>query len=171
MSEWSKIVEIVNLPSAGKSYSLEANDSQCRDIAKRLSIPGVRQFSGDVDLQSVTGGILIEGNLTGELDRVCSLSLESMIEKVEEKFSVRMLRNVDDTVDGDDILLSDESIEPLEGDSVDIADFLTQQLAIAMTPWPKIDDAESLTEEFGKTGDISPFSLLKTAFKDTPEEN
>ncbi len=169
--EWSRIVDVANLPDAGKSFSLRASDDERRKIAARLNIPAVTSLTGSVSLQPADDGVDLSGDIKAVLERTCSVSLEPMIETVEDTIDVLFSRNLVEKRDGDDILLEDEAIEPLEGDTIDIADFLVQQLALAMDPWPRREDARNLAEDFGKSAESSPFSILKGAFKDTPEEN
>ena len=169
--EWSKIVDVVNLPEDGKTFSLEANEDERKKIAQRLDIPAVCSLTGSISLTPVNDGVNLAGVLNAVLERTCSVSLEPMQETVDETLEVLFSRDFVEDRDGDDILLDGDPVEPLEGDAIDIADFLVQQLALAMDPWPRKTDARSLAEDFGKSGESSPFSVLKGAFEDTPEEN
>ncbi|MEL7491122.1 MAG: DUF177 domain-containing protein [Pseudomonadota bacterium] len=160
-SAFSKLVSVNDLPTGGASFSLEANDAQCAAIADRLDTPIVRFLRASLSLEPSGNGVRLHGQLDARLERRCVASLEPVDEKISETIDVTFSRDADLNRDGDDFVFESGDIEPLESDEIDLGEFVIQQLALAMAPYPRKDDAASLTDEFGQTGDVSPFAVLK----------
>jgi len=169
--EWSRIVDIGTLSDSEKSFSLQTSEAERTAIAERLGVLKVISLRGNVHLSRVNDGVDLRADLDAVLERTCSASLAPMQEVINETIETLFSHTVVDKREADDIVLSDDAIEPLEGDTIDIAEFLVQQLALVMDPWPRKSDARSLAEDFGKSGESSPFSVLKGAFEDSRDEN
>ena len=167
--EFTRPISIDTVPRDGATYELEAGEERLPEIAKRLGIPAVRSLKGVITLTSTARGIHLSGKLEAMLRRICVRSLEEMDESVADAFEIEF---VEDYSEDDDPLESpdDLTLEPLEGETIDIADILIQQAAIAMDPYPHIKGAESLAETHGKGGRISPFEVLKGAIAPKDDE-
>lgn len=159
-ADFTHVVDIRSLPAKGANFTLEAPESAYPAIAARLGIPAVRRLAGRISLKPTAAGVSLEGELDAQFSRVCVRSLEPMEETLSESFAIAFAR--DAANDGDVEDLDYEAPEPLEGETLDLADILIQQAALAMDPYPARDDAE-IGGSTSDPADVSPFAVLKGA--------
>jgi uncharacterized metal-binding protein YceD (DUF177 family) len=159
-------VALGDLAPEGRRFGLEAGADALASIARRLAVPAVARLKGLFEVTPTAEGARLVGAIDAELVRECVISLEPMNETVNERFEIRFAHNAGAASPGSDILIDDDSPEPLEGDSLDLGEILVQQLALGMAPYPRKPGAKPLADAFGSDAKISPFDRLKEAFAD-----
>ncbi|HBK91495.1 MAG TPA: hypothetical protein DDZ68_07485 [Parvularcula sp.] len=153
-------IEIAALHRGENRFHLSPDEAARRAIAERLGEPGVESLSADFTLRPFSGGVDLDLRIDARVNRVCVASLEPLTETVREHYAVRFERDfVEPGPEADD---SDAaSREPLEGDTLDLAEILIQHLAISLDPYPRKEGAKSLAETYRDPVNPSPFSGLK----------
>ena len=154
--EFSFPIEIAHANSDGRTYHLEPTDPQRAAIAKRLGVLASSSMSGEVTVTRVRGGLALTGHCTAMLRRECVASLEELDEKIDETFEIIFQRNAPEPEESE----LTEAPEPLEGEEIDIGEIFVQQISLAMDPFPRKKDAESLADQFGSDDDPNPFAEL-----------
>ena len=158
---FSKLAHIPDLSAKGGNFTLEATPDQCDAVAKRLDIPAVRSLQATLHLKPIDRGVHLDGQLSATLERRCVASLEPLEEIIDETMQLTFSREANLKKDGDDFIFDHEDEELLEGDDLDLGDIVIQQLALAMEPYPRKSGAATLVDDYGKTGETSPFAVLK----------
>jgi len=153
----SRIIEISHLRAQEAEFVIDANEEQRAEVAARLGVPSINKLRGAFRVRPTRGGAAIELKLDAEIVRQCVVSLESMIETIDEDIPMVFDRRYVEAADDDE----DEWREPLEGDDIDLGELLVQHLSLALDPYPRIKGAESLLDEFGAAATASPFAALK----------
>ena len=157
----SKIINVEDLPPGGADFLIDADESERRAIARRLSIPGLSRLSGAVRATPFKGGVAIRLTLDAISERQCVVSLEPMTETISETIDMRFDRAFpENDVEEGDIL-----VEPLEGDAIDLGELLVQHLSLSLDPYPRIPGADSLMEKYRSAASPSPFATLKDMAK------
>lgn len=174
--EFSHVVDLTSSPRGEKTIRLSANEGERAKIAKRLGVPAVEKLEGEAALTASKAEITVSGAFTATLIRECVASLEEMREEIGEDFEAVFLRLADEDAvssagGGDDEIWDGEEVPPEvhEGDSFDAGEFLVQQLALAMDPFPRKPEAKSLADEYGSGGNLSPFAELGEKLKKSDE--
>ena len=166
-TEFSHAVDLRDLRGAPGAFDLAASPSQCALIAKRLGVPGVSRLEGRVTLKVSKTEIIASGVLKADLTRECVASLEEMAETVEDAFEVGFLRAAPSEAPEEDEAEDWDAPEVHEGDIFDLGEFLTQQLALAMEPFPRKPGAVSLAERYGEDKPVSPFADLASKIRES----
>ncbi len=159
----SRIIDISGLKDHGAEFVIEADDEQKKAVAARLDVPSVKTLRGVFTMRPMRGGAAVDLRLKAELERRCVVSLEPMVETIDEEISMVFDRNfveADDDRDDDD-----EWREPLDGDEIDLGELLVQHLSLALDPYPRRQDADSLLDEYRSAATASPFEALKALKK------
>ncbi len=171
--EFSHSLELGAAMRGIKHFRLTANDAERVAVAVRLGVDAVASLDGELTVSVSKARIIVKGVLKASLARECVASLEPITEIIDEAFDVEFLRQEpadraveasEDEWDGADI-----PPEAHEGDDFDMGEFLVQQLALAMDPFPRKPGAASLAEKYGRIGEISPFAVLQEKFKKRDE--
>lgn len=154
-----KLVEISRLKEP-QSFALDAPQSALAKVAARLGVPGAGAVSGTISVAPTAEGAQVDGRVSARLTRHCVVTLEPMDEHIDEAFSIRFAREA--RIEGEiELDLDDEWTEPMTGDTLDLADILVQQIALAMDPYPRKEGAAAPAALAPNPEDVSPFAALK----------
>ncbi|MBB5518838.1 YceD family protein [Amphiplicatus metriothermophilus] len=156
-------VDVGELPAGGRAYEVEAGAPARAAIARRLGAPALNRLKGAVSARPTKGGLVLEGRLEAALTRECVVSLEPFEEALEEDFRIVFVRAPQSVEEDGALVVEEDTPEPLEGDRLDLAEILVQQLSLAMAPHPRKPGVEPLRETAGPTGTASPFEALRDA--------
>ena len=136
--EFSRLVSLARLAPEGREERLVASPSECAALAQRFAIPGINRFEAVLRLRAEPGGLAdVAGRLSAEVVQTCVLTLEPVVQQVEEAVALRILPPGEEPSDDPE---GPDEIEA-EGDSVDLGEALAEQLALALDPYPRAPGA------------------------------
>lgn len=155
--EFSRIVNLARLPPGGRAERLSATVAECAALARRFGIQAVNRFGAVLRLREGPGGLTeVTGRLSAEVVQACVVSLEPVVQQVEEAVDLRILspgQAPSDDPDGPDEIEAD-------GDAVDLGEALAEQLALALDPYPRAPGAALPGAEGEAAAAGSPFAAL-----------
>jgi uncharacterized metal-binding protein YceD (DUF177 family) len=154
--EFSRKIRAEALPREGRDEQVEATPEECAAIAVRLQIPAVERLVCDFRLQPITGGrVAATVRLQARLTRTCVVSLDDFPTEVTDLadlvFVPADLATEDDDPDTPDEL-------PFDGGFIDLGETATEQLALALEPYPRKPGAE--LDPTTTDVETSPFAAL-----------
>ena len=153
-------IEISALHRGENRFHLAPDAPARQAIAERLGEPGLEALAGEFVLRPFSGGVDLDLRVTAWVNRMCVVSLEPMVETVDERYSIRFERDFVDSGAEEDLSV-DVSREPLDTDTLDLDEILFQHLALSLDPHPRKEGARSLAEGYRDPVNLSPFSGLK----------
>lgn len=175
--EFSRRIPIGRIGSSGIEQTIEASSQECRAVAGRLQLPAVASFSCRFALSPARQGkIVAEAELRAEVTQTCVVSLEPFEATVSERFTLHFVPESGTPEgrmpDGDELdidpTLPDELV--YAGDVLDLGEAATEQLALALDPYPRmpgialpdLDDAApvGLKPEEASSDPPHPFAAL-----------
>ena len=160
-AELSRRVAIDRLP---ETVTVEADAGERSAVAARLRIPDVRMLRCRFSLRRRGPVVDADGALEADVVQECVVSLDPVEQHVAERFSLRFVPDGQETLD-DDPESPDEI--PYRGTSVDLGEATTEQLALALDPYPRHteaalpDAATDVQAEDGGAGDATWTRLLR----------
>jgi uncharacterized metal-binding protein YceD (DUF177 family) len=120
--------------------TVEADAAERAAIAGRLGIVAVGALTCRFALRRWEGAtVQAEGSLSARVTQVCVVSMESFDSDISEDFSIRF---VPEGMESDDIDLDAPDEIPYAGAVIDLGEATTEQLALALDPFPKKPGAE-----------------------------
>lgn len=180
LSEWSYLVDVESLSSEPKTFSFQADEEERADLARRFGIVSVESAEAGVTVQLVGGGVIhAMGHVRADVTQSCVVTLAPVCGHVEDEFegwfgdqgkavsfarakSEREAKKMHSEVE-----VLEESIdpEPIINGKVDLGEFATQYLSLALNPYPR---AEGVPHEFSagpQAKDEDGASLRKNPFE------
>lgn len=160
------LTPLAQITDVARDWRVEATPDELSQLTLRLKVGGVKSFSGEVKAVRRSGDIIIDGVVAAELQRICTASLEPMIETIEEAFRLRLSREFteDDAASEEDVDLLADHIAGTDGgakaDAINFGEILAQQAAMAMSPHPRRDDVQPLLETLDPEEKPNPFAVL-----------
>jgi uncharacterized metal-binding protein YceD (DUF177 family) len=134
--EFSFIIHPSEITDKEIKYSLTAESDECAALAVRFGLRAVEEFSSVLMLRFLRRekAIRLRGKLTAKVVQSCVVSMAPVENAIAEEFEV-LFRN-ENQIDRDEI---DDIVqfEPYEGDQIDIGEIVSEELALALDPYPR----------------------------------
>jgi len=137
-AELHRPLHAARIPAEGQESLVEANPAECAALAHRFGLPEVRTLVCRFRLRPQQGGaIAATGTLRARVVQVCVASLEEFPVTVSETFAVRFVPAGAERDDPDP-----ESVDeiPFSGGLLDLGAAASEQLALALDPYPRKPD-------------------------------
>ncbi len=169
--ELSRIVKVDGLGPVPERFEVEANAEERAAVAGRLGLRALDRFSAQVVVERLEPGKLrLSGRIQARAVQICVVSLEPVAAEIAEPFAI-LYAAEESAAPGDEILVEieeDESPEPLVGGVIDIGEAVTQQLALALDPYPRKPGAIVPGAAAGEADSAArgPFAALASLKKD-----
>lgn len=162
---WSSPVKLHELDRGPVRLDLAPDAAERAAIAKQLGLLALPAFRAEVTVKGWLDGVEITGRFRGTVEQECGVTLEPFEQPVEGKIDVRAVPagspNLATPEGGELELDADAPDAPdvLAGDSVDVAAYVVEHLALELDPFPRKPGA---TFEYQPPAEeSSPFAALK----------
>jgi len=149
--EFSRLVSIEDLRSGEIERRIGADDAECAALAERFGVTALRNFSAlFVTIRKGRSSLVrLKGHLTAEVEQTCIVTLEPVVERVDEAFDLRFTLNPDKKTGSSDVVFDPEAEDPPEAagpNGIDAGEAVAQQLSIAINPYPRAPGADMRNE-------------------------
>jgi len=149
-SEIERLVDLDRIGAGGLALEITPNDSERQALAKRFGFLDLPIFSARVTIDRKLGEqIVVEGRLRGRIVQACVLSLEPVVQELDDGFRLFFSPGLSEERDPDsgEALVSAQldAPEPLTGSILDVGEIVAEQLSLVADPYPrrpgvKLDD-------------------------------
>ncbi len=154
--ELSRLVRVEHV-GEGMDTTVEANAGERAAVAARLGVVSVDRLICSFDLQRpIAGVVAATGRLRAAVVQTCVVSLEPFEAVVDEPFEVNF---VPEGTESEEVDLEALDEVPYAGGVIDLGEAATEQLALALDPFPRRPGAELPEDEGGEAE--GPFSALR----------
>jgi len=156
--EFSRPIQLSKIGATGLTVVVQASREECAAVAARMDLPAIRFLECSFDVRPEDDGIsfFAHGRLSAEVTRVCVTSAEDFDVPIEELFEIRLVPAGEEREDDLDPELPDEI--PYDGGVIDLGEATSEQLGLALDPYPRMDGATVPTID--DDAEPSPFSIL-----------
>jgi hypothetical protein len=144
--EFHRPLSLDRIGPQGLDLTLEAKPAECAALAVRMHLPAVLALSCVFHLiREGRDTVLARGVLRARVTQTCVVSLEDFDASLGEE---------SDDIDPD----ADDEI-PFEGNQIDLGEAASEQLALALDPYPRMPGVEMPAAE--DDPDPHPFAALR----------
>lgn len=181
--EWPHKIEIERIGTTPLRVAIEASPQQCKDVARRLRVQGIKDLKADLVLTRKAGSHIIHvaGTVQAAVDAVCVVSGEPLQSRAVEDFEAwfsdeehviplaRARREQMSLMAEGEIPIAEEEEDPepvVEG-QIDLGELAVQYLSLGIDPFPQKEGAvfpatdEKQEERLKEQGWHNPFAALK----------
>lgn len=153
---WSRSVAWRDIPV---SLRLEADEQVRKALARDLQVQALKSVTADLALKPWLDGAELTGRVRAEITQISGVSLEPFDSRIDEPLLIRFVPAgspnapppPEDEVEMD--LEADDPPDVIEGDSIDVAHYVIEQLSLVIDPF-----ARAPGEVFEAQPDDSPAS-------------
>ncbi len=167
---FSRPIDTRRIPESGRDEVIVATPEECAAIASAFEIIGIGRLEARIAVKPWNRvGLQLEGRLRAEAVQACVVTLEPVAERIDHAFSLKFLppetqAHDPKTVAEAEVIVdidAEDPPDPLTGPLLDLGPVITEQLALALDPYPRAPDAD-LKAALGTDADgpSSPFAAL-----------
>lgn len=163
---WSHPIRLQELGRGAVSVRLEPDAAVRAKIAKDLGLESLPALSADLTVRPWLDGAEISGRFQGVVEQICGVTLDPFEQPVSGEIEIRTIPAGSPNAPGEspvgEIELDPDAPDPpdvLEGDTMDLAGYLVEHLALALDPFPRKPGA--VFDYTPDTPEESPFAVLK----------
>ncbi len=161
---WSVPVDVAEVPEIGLHLELEANDKVRHALADLASLTDLAKLHVTVDLARKGAGVRVTGRVTAQVGQTCVVTLEPLINTVEEAFDLVFLPGIAEPVTERRSDSGEEQPEPLINGRVDLGAIATEFLMLGIDPYPRKPGATFSTPK-SDDDSVHPFAALSALKK------
>lgn len=162
---WTRILKLHELGRGPVQLRLEPTPDERALIARQLRLESLPALTADLTVSPWMDGLEITGRVRAVVEQICGVTLDAFEQAVEGDIEVRAVpagspqAQVPDggvielDIDGPD------APDVMAGDSVDLAAYVIEHLALELDPFPRKPGATFEYE--GPAEETSPFAALR----------
>ena len=149
----ARLINVERLGREPMSFDIQASEAECEAMAKSLDILGLSavEASGSLVRQSKNGQVTLTGRLRATAVQACVVSLDPVEQAIDEEFTVFYTFDPEDLkVEDLDKVVGLEEPDPPElivGGRIDLLAMVSEQIALALEPYPRRADLPEPAEE------------------------
>lgn len=162
---WSQIVKLHEVQRGPLRLTLEPDADARALVAKQLGLPSVPALTARVTVKPWLDGVEVSGRFDAVVEQVCGVSLENFEQPVDGEFLVQAVPQGSPhaaSPEGGEMELdpnAPDAPDVLASDSVDVAGYLVEHLALELDPFPR---KPGMTFDYQPPEEeTSPFAALK----------
>jgi uncharacterized metal-binding protein YceD (DUF177 family) len=139
---WSATIRLEEIPETGRHVELEASEAVRAALAKPAAVDAVERLVARFDLtRRGRDRLHVNGQVSGTVRQSCVVTLDPVVNEIDEAIEVDFVpprEPVGEAAEIDiDAGASDEEVEPLIGNSVDLGLLATEFFLLAIDPYPR----------------------------------
>ena len=159
--ELSRPISLSKIRPTGLDVEVRATQEECSAVAARMGLPAIRSLVCHFRLSPEDDGVsvLARGRLHAFVTRVCVVSAEDFETLVEDEFEIRF---VPAGTERQDVDPNQPDEIPYEPDTIDLGEATSEQLGLALDPYPRMDGA--VIPDFEDNENAGHFSVLSKRF-------
>jgi len=148
-NEFARPIPLDRISSTWTRHLIEAGPEERAALAARFDLIAIERLSAEVKLRRDRAGtqVALAARFSAAVVQVCVATLEPVPAEVEEEVEIRFDLSAEILAAELDIDADDDSVEPMEGDVLDIGEVIAQHLSLALDPFPRHASAPAVPEE------------------------
>lgn len=160
---WSAPVRLSEVQRGPRTVALVADAPARARVAALLDLPALSRLEGEVTVAPWLDGAQVRAMWSADLQQTCSITAEPLDVSLSGEFDVRAVPSDSRAAPSPEaeISVDPEAEDPpdvLEGETLDLAAYLVEALALELDPFPRAPGAEFSPPE--EPAEPSPFSAL-----------
>jgi len=162
---WSVPIRLSEIVRLAQPLMLEPNADERARIAKALGLVELTRFSAEVRLTPWLDGVELDGRWSADVVYRCGVTVEPFEAALKDRFNVRAVppsspqaRPPEETDVIEVDLDADDPPDILEAETIDVAAYLIEHLALELDPFPRKPGA--VFEPPPPENPESPFAIL-----------
>ena len=145
--EFSVVIDLDALPDDGKTFKLAADAAARAALARRFDLRSIDRFEAELRVGWVKRRkvLSVKGFLSADVVQTCVVTLDPVAARVDEPLDVVFARDVDSAAE----VVDPNEAEPLDENTLDIGEFVSAELSLALDPYPRSPEIDPKSLNLG----------------------
>jgi uncharacterized metal-binding protein YceD (DUF177 family) len=162
---WTTPIKLQEVVRGPLSVRLEPDEAERAKVAKALGLESLPSLTADLTVRPWLDGAEINGRFEAVVEQLCSVSLDPFEQPLAGQIEVKLVPAGSPNATSDEAAeaeLDPESPDPpdlIEADSIDLAAYVVEHLALEIDPFPRRPGVEFQYE--APAEETSPFAVLQ----------
>jgi uncharacterized metal-binding protein YceD (DUF177 family) len=172
--EFSRPIEVDRIAGTPSQFQFDADPAERSALADRFGLISLDRFHASFSLRRLRKDLIrVKGHISASLVQACVITLEPIPAEIAEDLELDFSESVDEP--GTEMDLDAEAAdgpEPLSGGMIDLGEVASEQLGLAIDPYPRKAGAEVPAEwtadpaaEPASEPKVNPFAALEKLTK------
>ncbi|MGD8325680.1 MAG: hypothetical protein PVF65_02080 [Sphingomonadales bacterium] len=159
--ELSRLFKVEDAANQSRQVHIEATGDECEALARRFNIPAIIDLRADLQVKPDSLGLIVTGEIFGHATQNCVVTLNLVEEEVKDTIETYFILSEElhkiapETEEDPEF---DKDYEELTDSYIDLGELVAQHFALALTAYPRAENAEKEAEKLGKPH--NPFEVL-----------
>lgn len=159
--EFSQIVNVRDLPKDGAKYSISVNSEDCIKLATRFGLVQINKLNAKLRLdRQARSAVRLSGKIEAQITQTCVVTLEPVREDISVDIDIIFRPNFDEFTLDNSEFDSALDFEPLPGDTLDLGEIVSEELALSINPYPRVAGAPLIGPNSNDERSKKPFAAL-----------
>lgn len=152
---FSHVVKLDRLPGG---VEITANAAERAALARRFALHAVHSLHAELTLSHQGDAIDARGRLRAVIEQICAISTEPFTTELDEPIAVRFVPTIASYAEEDEIEFDSDAPDEIEHDgaAIDIGEAIAQSFGLAIDPYAKGPDADTIRREAGLLDENAP---------------
>jgi uncharacterized metal-binding protein YceD (DUF177 family) len=171
--EFSVVVALDSIGDEPRRFELSADNEELVALSGRFGLVSIESFHAALVLSWMKRGkvLSVKGQILAKVTQSCVITLDPVPAVVNEEIDIVFSRHPDRTAD----IVDPNEAETLEGENIDIGEIVSEELSLALDPYPRRPDIDPASIELGPgarlvSEEAAEEDARKTAKKNNPFE-
>ena len=161
-SLWPVEVKLAEVDRKEQHLLLTADEAVRARVIKWLHLASLSDLKAEVTLTRWLDGAVLRGKWSAVAEQICGVTLEPLPVSLKDSFEIRLLPpdSPNAPVTDAETVFDPDAPDPpdvLETETVQVGDYVLEQLALSLDPFPRKEGAVFTPPDEGK---ITPFAAL-----------
>lgn len=162
--EFSRPLRLDQIGRATGSIMIVADAAERDGLRHRFSLLALDALEAEYQISQEEGGIFARGRVRATLAQPCVATGLPVTESIDSDFLLRFVPEGEDVSEGEELELDAEDCDTIgyTGNVIDMGEAVAETMVLAMTPYPRLPDADAYLKEAGVLTEdqASPFAAL-----------
>jgi uncharacterized metal-binding protein YceD (DUF177 family) len=147
-NEFSVVVKMDDIGAGASQHVIAANAVQCAAVAQRFLLISLESLTASLSLAKTAAGIMAKGRISANAVQACIATGDPVPVKLDEPLEILFIPEPRE--DGEfELDASDCDTMFHDGKGVDIGEAVVQTFGLALDPYPRSSDAETILRKAG----------------------
>ena len=158
---WRVPVALSEVPDDGRHIDLVADRQVRAAVAELAALAALPRLEAGFDLTlHGRNGLHVVGRVSATVGQICVVTLEPVPQEIDTEFRRLFAHEAEEPGDELEIDPLADLPEPLEGSLLDVGELVTEELALALDPYPRAAGVPEVAVGDDEDGPSGPFAAL-----------
>lgn len=167
--EFSVVVALDSIGDEPRHFELSADDEARSALSRRFDLVSIESVNATLVLSWMKLGkvLSVKGQISAKVTQSCVITLDPVPAVISEKIDIVLSRNPEQTAE----IIDPNEAETLDGENIDIGEIVSEELSLALDPYPRRPGIDPASIELGPGARLVSEEAAREDARETAKKN